>query len=118
MQERDHTALQQTWQSGQYWETKVDGSDIWVPVRANGYEQPVWNKYQDYRQAEPPTVAVKYGDVTFVPSAPLNILSRDEVREIFTHHGFTVKEGQTDLKPYVYEAADNLIREVVRRLGR
>ena len=39
-------------------------------------------------------------------------LDRDHIREIFMAHGFTVKEGQTDLKKYVYDAADALIREV------
>jgi hypothetical protein len=35
-------------------------------------------------------------------------LSRDEVRAIFLECGFVIKEGQTDLKPYVYEAAQVL----------
>ena len=35
-------------------------------------------------------------------------LSQDEVREIFLECGFTIKQGQTDLKPYVYEAAQAL----------
>lgn len=38
-------------------------------------------------------------------------LSRDRVREIFMSHGFTIKEGQTDLKEYVYEAAAALLAE-------
>ena len=37
-------------------------------------------------------------------------LDRDRIREIFMAHGFTVKEGQTDLKQYVYDAADALLR--------
>jgi len=37
-------------------------------------------------------------------------LDRDRIREIFMEHGFTVKEGQTDLKQYVYDAADALLR--------
>lgn len=36
-------------------------------------------------------------------------LSKDRIREVFLSHGFTVKEGQTDLKPYVYDAAYALI---------
>lgn len=35
-------------------------------------------------------------------------LSQDEVRAIFLDCGFVIKEGQTDLKPYVYEAAQVL----------
>jgi hypothetical protein len=36
-------------------------------------------------------------------------LDRDTVRAVFMKHGFTIKEGQTDLKPYVYAAAAELI---------
>ena len=38
------------------------------------------------------------------------VVDRDRIREIFMAHGFTVKEGQTDLKQYVYDAADALLR--------
>lgn len=34
---------------------------------------------------------------------------RDDIRRIFTSHGFTVKEGQEDLKEYVYQAATSLL---------
>lgn len=37
---------------------------------------------------------------------------RATIRRIFMAHGFTIKEGQTDLKPYVYEAAEALLREL------
>lgn len=37
------------------------------------------------------------------------ILSREEVRAIFVTHGFTIKEGQSDLKQYVYDAAYALL---------
>lgn len=37
---------------------------------------------------------------------------RDAIRRIFMGHGFTIKEGQTDLKPYVFEAAEALLREL------
>jgi len=33
----------------------------------------------------------------------------ETIREIFMAHGFTIKEGQTDLKPYVYAAARALL---------
>lgn len=33
----------------------------------------------------------------------------DDIRTIFLAHGFTIKEGQTDLKPYVYSAARALL---------
>ena len=44
------------------------------------------------------------------PPAPVDlIVSKDEIRKIFMRNGFTVKEGQTDLKDYVYDAAFELI---------
>jgi hypothetical protein len=36
-------------------------------------------------------------------------LSRDQIREVFMAHGFTIKEGQPDLKQYVYDAAYALL---------
>lgn len=44
-----------------------------------------------------------------VPGGPL---TRDQIREVFMAHGFTVKEGQTDLKQYVYDAAHALLELV------
>lgn len=41
--------------------------------------------------------------------APTQALGRDVIRDVFLRHGFTVKEGQDDLKPYVYEAAEALL---------
>ena len=37
--------------------------------------------------------------------------TKDKIRLIFLNKGFTIKEGQPDLKPYVYEAAEALLRE-------
>ena len=36
-------------------------------------------------------------------------LSDDLIREVFLKNGFTIKDGQTDLKDYVYAAARELI---------
>jgi hypothetical protein len=36
---------------------------------------------------------------------PSNALSDDDIRAVFLAHGFTIKPGCDDLKPYVYEAA-------------
>jgi hypothetical protein len=36
-------------------------------------------------------------------------MTKDQIRNIFLNHGFTVKEGETDLKPYVFEAANMLL---------
>lgn len=44
------------------------------------------------------------------------ILSREEVRAIFMSHGFTIKEGQTDLKQYVYDAAAALESALLEKL--
>lgn len=33
----------------------------------------------------------------------------DTIRAVFLEHGFTIKHGQTDLKPYVYEAVHALL---------
>ena len=41
------------------------------------------------------------------------MLKKDIVRKIFMRNGFTVKDGQTDLRSYVYEAANELIKAVV-----
>ncbi len=40
-------------------------------------------------------------------------MNREQIREIFLRNGFTIKEGQTDLKPYVYEAAEDLLKAFV-----
>jgi hypothetical protein len=37
--------------------------------------------------------------------------TKDKIRHIFLNKGFTIKEGQPDLKPYVYEAAEALLKE-------
>jgi hypothetical protein len=37
------------------------------------------------------------------------VMSDNEIRNIFMRHGFTIKGGQGDLKPYVYEAARSLL---------
>lgn len=43
--------------------------------------------------------------------------SRDAIRQVFLARGFTIKEGQTDLKPYVYEAAEALFGKEERTDG-
>jgi hypothetical protein len=44
-------------------------------------------------------------------------LTKEQIREIFLAHGFTIKDGQTDLKPYVFEAADALIAAALASHG-
>lgn len=36
-------------------------------------------------------------------------MKRDQIREIFLRNGFKVQEGQTDLKEYVFRAAEELM---------
>jgi polysaccharide deacetylase 2 family uncharacterized protein YibQ len=48
---------------------------------------------------------------TAVWPTPMLPISRDRIREIFMANGFTIKEGQTDLKDYVYAAAHALLVE-------
>jgi hypothetical protein len=38
---------------------------------------------------------------------------RDQIRQRLLEHGFTIKEGQTDLKPYVYDAVYAVLGDVV-----
>ena len=39
-------------------------------------------------------------------------MTNDEIKSIFLAHGFTIKPGCDDLKPYVYEAARALLARV------
>ena len=47
-------------------------------------------------------------------SREITMLSKDKIREIFLANGFTVKDGQTDLRDYVFEAAAALIDEAMK----
>jgi hypothetical protein len=37
------------------------------------------------------------------------MLTDEQIKDILLANGFTIKEGQTDLKPYVYQAARALL---------
>jgi hypothetical protein len=37
-------------------------------------------------------------------------MTKDQIRKVFLRNGFTIKEGQDDLKPYVYAAAEELLK--------
>lgn len=43
-------------------------------------------------------------------------LTNDEIRSVFMAHGFTVKQGLDDLKPYVYDAARALAGVIALKL--
>jgi hypothetical protein len=49
-------------------------------------------------------------------SFQIDYLGKDKIRQIFLANGFTIKEGQTDLKDYVYDAAACLIRETLKKV--
>ena len=60
-----------------------------------------WVRYADH-------VAALAAGQAVAPATQPAVLSRGVIRDIFMAHGFTVKEGQTDLKEYVYAAAYSL----------
>jgi hypothetical protein len=45
------------------------------------------------------------------------VLTDERIKAIFLAHGFTIKEGLSDLKPYVYAAAHAVAREVAAQAG-
>ncbi len=42
------------------------------------------------------------------------VVPRERIKEVMLKHGYEVKEGHTDLKEYVYLAAEELIQEAIR----
>jgi hypothetical protein len=50
----------------------------------------------------------KGGAPSPVTAAPA--ITRDDIRAVFMAHGFVIKDGQTDLKEYVYRAAEHLLQ--------
>lgn len=65
--------------------------------------KPQW--YEEYEYRVKPIEAT-LAQTVIAPAHP----TRDQIRAVFTEHGFSVKEGQKDLKEYVYEAANALLR--------
>lgn len=43
------------------------------------------------------------------PLVPPADCRRAKIREVLLSHGYTIKEGHDDLKPYVYDAAEALL---------
>jgi hypothetical protein len=61
------------------------------------------------------------GLVRAVLAAPAPVahgITDDDIRRVFLAHGFTIKDGQTDLKPYVFDAARALLAEATGQEGR
>jgi hypothetical protein len=44
-----------------------------------------------------------------IPTSTSPVLSDEQIKAVFLANGFTIKEGLTDLKPYVYQAARALL---------
>ena len=47
--------------------------------------------------------------IFYTTPQPAVRLTDAQIREVFLANGFTIKDGQTDLKPYVYQAARALL---------
>lgn len=84
-------------------------------------QEPVawWDKaigafYMTYRSI--PEYAIRTLAITPLYIAPpaAQVLSDEEIHDIFIANGFTIKDGQTDLKPYVYAAARALLAKAAK----
>lgn len=51
------------------------------------------------------------------PAVQRDTLTREQIRDVFLANGFTIKEGLTDLKPYVYDAAYALLARIKANEG-
>lgn len=64
-----------------------------------------------YQMSEHPegdyVLAEDYDALRLERERPVN---RAVVRDVFLRNGFTIKEGHSDLKPYVYEAVEELLQ--------
>ena len=45
------------------------------------------------------------------------MLTKQEVRDILISKGFKIQQGLSDLKPYVYDAADALMRALLSKVN-
>lgn len=61
-----------------------------------------------YSAAQKSPVAISKAEKTQSPAVAAPV-SRDVIREVFMRNGFTVKEWQSDLKDYVFNAAYDLL---------
>lgn len=78
----------------------------------------MWARYVDQTHPPPAHIARLIQGVTSdvlkaatppVEREALAALTDDDIREVFLANGFTIKDGHTDLKPYVYAAARSLL---------
>jgi hypothetical protein len=64
-----------------------------------------------------PTEGVEHEPMP-APAPVAHGITDDDIRRVFLAHGFTIKDGQTDLKPYVFDAARALLVEATGQEGR
>jgi hypothetical protein len=79
------------------WRLRRDGVD---------YGMTVYDKAQVGRYMQDGWQLV--GELYTTPQ-PVVEVTDAQIREVFIANGFTIKDGQTDLKPYVYQAARALL---------
>lgn len=44
-------------------------------------------------------------------------MTKQQIRKIFMDNGFTIKQGYSDLKPYVYKAARELVKAAQKEVA-
>lgn len=71
----------------------------------------MWSKHQPHVKKVADAGGLEFAALYTTPpeASPRQPLTRETIRAIFMAHGFTIKEGQTDLKDYVYQAAEALL---------
>ena len=82
----------------------------WVSDSGRGHlleRDPVRHWYKDLTVTA--WWAAWLGRAALAQSPARQELTDTQIREVFLENGFTIKEGQTDLKPYVYSAARALL---------
>ena len=84
-------------------ESFLDGADVQDESRVIAYYS---------REAVFACITAALESVAATKAAPGEQLTREQIRKVFMTHGFTIKEGQTDLKQYVYDAAYALLELV------
>lgn len=80
-------------------------------IEFDGREETAWHTPDQMRDFADRTYALRMEQAA-PKAAPGERLTRNQIREVFMAHGFTIKEGQTDLKQYVYDAAHALLELV------
>lgn len=75
--------------------------------RAELYDE-VWQKARDMGYGNVTEALVELERIKEQAEQPRPV-NRSVIRDVFLRNGFTIKEGHSDLKPYVYAAAEELL---------